>query len=196
MLRHVLQSGWGYPNRLLVFQCPVGNTPKSNCCVYVCLNICPLLHASWQEHHCQLPPPCYFCICSAVQLNPFQSKLNLRARYTPSRNMPYDLHSSVQHTHTHTHTLTHSPHLITQNSHLVSFEMGSILHQCKEKSHQLISPHFSDNLPRIRKQGWELARTSGGIRYETRCMVHDTIIYCTIHCDMIHVVIYCNKIVH
>lgn len=97
---------------LLVFQCPGRYTWKSNChlvCMCVCVSEhgCPLppsmpAGSSVHAKHPQTPPQCYLCICSAMRLNPFTSSLNLRAHYTPSRNMPYALHSSDD-THKHSH---------------------------------------------------------------------------------------------
>lgn len=99
-----VQAGLGYPKCLLVFQCPVSNTLKSNC-QFVCMCVCmyafspprQLAAASMPTHTLQ----CYLCIFSAMRLNPFTSNLNLRARYTPSRSMPYALHSQILHTHRH-----------------------------------------------------------------------------------------------
>lgn len=80
--------------------------------VYVCpsmdaLSLPPRQLAAASMPNTPKPPQCYLCICSAMRLNPFTSNLNLRAHYTPSRNMPYALHSPDD-THTDTHARTDS----------------------------------------------------------------------------------------
>lgn len=144
MLWHVLQSGLGYLKCLLVFQCPVSNTWKSNCqVVCMCMCVCMYalsLHASWQHRPCpHTPPSAIYVFAQPCDLTLSQATSTLghvtrQAEICPLPRIPRSC------THTHTDTPLPSSPII----HIwPPLKQGSFLHRCKEKSHQQIPPHSS-----------------------------------------------------
>ena len=133
ILRLLLQSGHGYPKCLLVFQCPVSNTWKSNCrcaCEFVCANTLSL-HAIWQQRPCpHTPSSTIYVFAQPCDLTRSQATSTLghvtrQAEVCPA---PHISRAGTK--------SWCSPPLIHQNSHLASFETRqlSTLNQGKDPS--------------------------------------------------------------